>query len=44
VHPRDSIFDLHAYWGAYALAWLPFVILVAAGSYLYSRIKRHGDH
>ena len=44
VHPRDSIFDLRAYWGAYVLAWLPFVILVAAGSYLYSRIKRHGDH
>jgi hypothetical protein len=42
VHPRDSIFDLHAYWSAYALAWLPFVILVSVGSYLYARIRRHG--
>jgi hypothetical protein len=42
VHPADSIFDFHAYWSAYALAWLPFVILVVVGGILYSRIRRHG--
>jgi hypothetical protein len=42
VDPAKSIFDFHAYWGAYALAWLPFVILVSVGSLMYSRIRRRG--
>lgn len=42
VHPADSIFNLHVYWGAYALAWLPFVILVTVGSTLYTQIRRRG--
>jgi hypothetical protein len=42
VHPTKSIFDLHVYWGAYALAWLPFVTLVTVGSILYARIRRRG--
>lgn len=28
VDPRRSIFDLHAYWGAYLLAWLPYILIV----------------
>jgi hypothetical protein len=40
IHPNDSIFDLRAYWGAYALAWIPFVILVIVGTFQYSRIRR----
>lgn len=40
VHSNNSIFDLHAYWGAYVLAWLPFILLVFIGGFLYSRIRR----
>lgn len=40
VRAARSIFDFHAYWGAYVLAWLPFVILVSVGSLLYARIRR----
>ena len=40
VHNNDSIFDLHAYWGAYVLAWLPFIILVSVGGFIYSRLRR----
>jgi hypothetical protein len=40
VHPNDSIFDLHAYWGAYLLTWLPFILLVSIGGFLYSRLRR----
>jgi hypothetical protein len=39
VHPEDSIFDLRAYWGAYILAWLPFVLLVGIGGILYTRLR-----
>jgi predicted metal-binding membrane protein len=42
VDPARSIFDLHAYWGAYCLAWLPFIMLVSVGSVLYSRIRGRG--
>jgi hypothetical protein len=42
VDPAHSIFDLHAYWGAYCLAWLPFIMLVSVGSVLYSRIRGRG--
>ncbi|MBO0802307.1 MAG: hypothetical protein J2P25_04440 [Nocardiopsaceae bacterium] len=41
VHARESIFDLHAYWGAYIIAWLPFVLLIAVGWILHSRLRRH---
>jgi hypothetical protein len=40
VNSNDSIFDLHAYWGAYVLAWLPFILLVSIGGFLYSRLRR----
>jgi predicted metal-binding membrane protein len=40
IHPGDSIFDLHVYWGAYVLAWLPFILLVSIGGFLYSRLRR----
>jgi hypothetical protein len=40
VHPDDSIFDLHVYWGAYLLAWVPFILLVSVGGLLYSRLRR----
>jgi hypothetical protein len=39
VHQANSMFDFHAYWGAYLLAWLPFMALVAAGSLAYARIR-----
>jgi hypothetical protein len=40
VSPDKSIFDLHVYWGAYVLAWLPFILLVSIGGLLYSRLRR----
>jgi nitrate reductase gamma subunit len=39
VNQANSMFDLHAYWGAYLLAWLPFIALVAAGSLAYARLR-----
>lgn len=41
VNQANSIFDFHAYWGAYLLAWLPFMALVAAGTLAYARIRDH---
>lgn len=35
---RRSVFDLHAHWGAYLLAWLPFIALVLIGWTLRRRI------
>lgn len=40
VHSSESIFNMHAYWVAWALAWLPFIALVSIGGFLYSRIRR----
>jgi hypothetical protein len=39
VDSGRSIFDLHRYWGAYMLAWLPYVLLVAIGFVLQRRIR-----
>lgn len=42
VHPNDSIFDLHVYWGAYIIVWLPYILLVSIGGFLYARPRRRG--
>lgn len=34
-----SIFQLGSYWGAYVLAWIPFVVLVVVGLMLQRRIR-----
>jgi hypothetical protein len=39
VDPHRSIFDLHRYWGAYLLAWLPYMLLLAIGYVLQRRIR-----
>ncbi len=36
---RRSLFDLHAHWRAYLLAWLPFIALVLTGWTLRRRIR-----
>jgi hypothetical protein len=43
VSTGESIFDFHAYWGAYVIAWIPFILLVCTGGFLYSRIRRRAD-
>ena len=40
VDDRRSIFDLHAYGPAYALAWLPFITLAVIGYLLLRRVSR----
>jgi hypothetical protein len=42
VHHSDSIFDLHVYWGAYIVAWFPFILLVSIAGIVYSRLRRRG--
>jgi len=39
VDPSRSITDLGRYWGAYALAWLPFAALLLVGFILRRRIR-----
>jgi hypothetical protein len=39
VDAHRSIFYLHRYWGAYLLAYLPYVLLVAVGFVLQRRIR-----
>lgn len=44
VDARRSIFDLHRYWGAYLLVWIPYMLLVTVGFALQRRIRsRRGD-
>jgi hypothetical protein len=40
VDNRRSILDLHAYGAAYAMAWLPFVVLAMIGYVLLRRVSR----
>ncbi len=39
VHSQRSIFEMRSYWGAYILAWIPFVVLVMVGFALQRRIR-----
>jgi hypothetical protein len=39
VHSSNSIFDWRYYWPAYILAWLPFLVLVTVGGFMYARIR-----
>ncbi len=43
LNPRTSILDLSTYWKAYLVAWIPFVMIVVAGSLLLRRIGRFGS-
>jgi hypothetical protein len=39
VDPRRSILDFHRYGTAYALAWLPFLVLIAVGAVARRKIR-----
>jgi hypothetical protein len=39
VDSQRSIFEIRSYWGAYILAWIPFVVLVMVGFALQRRIR-----
>jgi len=39
VDAHRSIFEMRSYWGAYILAWIPFVVLVMVGFALQRRIR-----
>jgi hypothetical protein len=41
IDPTVSILNLGRYWVAYALAWLPFTLIVSAGFWLRRRIRMH---
>jgi hypothetical protein len=42
VDSRLSLFDVHRYWPAYVLAWVPFTTLLVVGLLLRRRVRARG--
>jgi ABC-type multidrug transport system fused ATPase/permease subunit len=43
VDSRLSLFDVHRYWPAYVLAWVPFTTLLVVGLLLRRRVRARGS-